>query len=130
MFTLNSKARYLIAGLWNTLFGYFCFIYLYIVMKDASPTVVIAIIANIVSISMAFLSYKLFVFQTKGNWINEYFKCYLVYGGLAIINILMNWAFLDYFDLSPWLSQAICIPITIVISYFSHLNFTFRKSST
>lgn len=83
--------------------------------------------ANILSITMSFASYKIFVFQKKGNWLNEYLRCYLVYGGVAVLNIVLSWIFIDRFKFSVWISQGICVPLAIIFSYYFHANFTFKK---
>lgn len=123
----NKELRYLVAGGWNTIFGYGIMVLLFKRLEGALGIIGVAVVANIFSITMSFLTYKIYVFKNKGNWISEYVKCYFVYGGLAAINIVMNWIFIDYFNLSIWISQGICIPVAVLISYFGHSKFTFKK---
>lgn len=129
MLKINKHLRYLLAGGWNTVFGYGIMIFLFKILSNFLNIVVIAIIGNFLSITMSFLTYKTFVFQKKGNWVYEYLRCYLVYGGLAILNIVMNWVFVDYFHISIWISQGICIPVAVLISYFGHSKFTFKNKN-
>ena len=72
--------RYLLAGGWNTVFGYATSVGLYALLADMLHITLIAGIASIVSITMSFLTYKIFVFKTSGNWLIEYGRSYLVYG--------------------------------------------------
>ena len=125
----NKKLRYLCVGGWNTLFGYTVMIFLYSVLSPHFHIVLIALIANILAITMSFLTYKIWVFKTNGNWIIEYCKCYFIYGGLALLNVALNWFFVDIVNLSIWISQAISIPIAVVISYLGHSRFTFKSST-
>ena len=122
----SSKLRYLIAGGWNTVFGYSLGVILFILLTDSVHTAFIAFICNLISMAMSFITYKVFVFRTKGNWIKEYFKACIVYGNVAIISIVVIWVLVDLVGLNIWISQALTIFVTVVISYFGHKKFTFK----
>jgi len=79
----TSKVRYLIAGVWNTIFGYSLGVVLFLLLTDAVHT--------------------------------------------AIISIFLIWFFVDVVGWNIWISQGLTIGITVLISYFGHKKFTFRK---
>jgi putative flippase GtrA len=122
---ISIKIRYIIGGLCNTLFGYFISLGLYQILSTHIHIIFIALFANILAITFAFLMYKLFVFQTKGNWINEYLKSYLVYGATAIFGTVLLWGLVDFLKIPFWLSQLGVMIVSIVISFMLHRNFTF-----
>lgn len=124
----DRRIRYILAGGWNTLFGYLCGVGLYYGFGGQVHVLIIGVVANILAITMAFLTYKLFVFRTRGNWLAEYFRTYLVYGTTAIIGIALLWLLVDGFGTPFWLAQGLAIVITVVISYLAHSRFTFRTS--
>ena len=124
----DNKLRYLLAGGWNTLFGYLCGVGLYYGFGGQVHVLIIGVVANILAITMAFLTYKLFVFRTKGNWLAEYFRTYLVYGTTAVIGIALLWLLVDGFGTPFWLAQGLAIVITVVVSYIAHSRFTFRTT--
>lgn len=119
--------RYLYVGTWNTIFGYVTGVLTYKLINDISNVIIVGIVSNIISISMSFLTYKIFVFRTSGNWLREYLKCYLVYGIMALLSIFMLWIFLDLLQINIWLSQGLIILATTAISYTSHKKFTFNS---
>jgi putative flippase GtrA len=123
----TQRMRYLLAGGWNTFFGYTASIVIYSLLSNRLHVVEIAVLGNIIAITMAFLTYKLFVFQTKGNWLREYFRSYLVYGGMALVGIGLLWIMVDGLHIPFWQAQGLVILLTVVISYFGHSRFTFRK---
>jgi len=124
---LDKKgSRYLIIGGLNTLFGYFCGILLYYFFIKKIDIIFILIISNILSITFSFLTYKLFVFKTPGNWLKEYIKCYVVYGSASVIGISMTWFFLDIIGINIWFSQAISTLMVIFFSYYGNSKFTFK----
>ena len=125
----SPRLRYLVAGGWNTVFGYITSVILYSLLSPRWHVVVISVLANILSISMSFISYKLLVFRTKGHWLNEYLRSYLVYGGMALVGTGLLWLFVDGIHLRFWLAQGIVIVSTVCISYLGHKHFTFNKNT-
>jgi len=99
----SQQRNFLIIGIVNTIFGYFTGIFVY------------------------FLLFKFFVFKTiNSNWLKEYFKGYVVYGVKAVISIFILWLSINKFELNIFVSQAIAILVTTIITYKGHKNFTFK----
>jgi putative flippase GtrA len=126
---LTEKKRYLIAGIGNSVFGYSVGLMLYESFSLRFHIIVISVIANILAISFAFLTYKIFVFKTQGNWVSEYIKCYLVYGGAAVFGTALIWLFVDFFKIPFWISQAVVMGLTMIFSYIMHRVYTFTNVS-
>ena len=124
----KQSLRYLLAGGWNTVFGYGIGVGLYTILSSQLHVAVIAAIANILAITMSFLTYKLFVFKTTGNWLSEYGRSYLVYGSMALLSIILLWAMVDYLGVDIWYAQALVILLTVGVSYLGHKFFTFRSN--
>lgn len=123
----NKKVFYLLAGGFNTIFGYGAGILFYFLFKNIVNTLIISLVANIFTISTSFLIYKLFVFKTKGNWLDEYLKSFLVYGSITIKAIILMVILVDYCHIPFWLAQALAMLIIIIVSYIGHNRFTFNK---
>ena len=124
----KQSLRYLMAGGWNTVFGYGIGVGLYTILSSQLHVAVIAAIANIFAITMSFLTYKLFVFKTTGNWLSEYGRSYLVYGSMALLSIVLLWAMVDHLGMDIWYAQALVILLTVGVSYLGHKFFTFRSN--
>ncbi len=125
--TQGQKLRYLLVGGWNTLFGYVAGPAIYYGLQGEMHVVLVGAIAYAMSITMAFLTHKLFVFRTKGRWLSEYLRSYVVYGGTAAIGIIALWGLVDGMGVPFWFAQALIVSITVVISYFGHSKFTFGR---
>jgi putative flippase GtrA len=87
LFPGGQFVRYLCVGIFNTLFGYFCYALILTILNAALPsrllylTVVVASVLSMpLNITAAYLGYKFFVFRTKGNYLGEWLKCFAVYG--------------------------------------------------
>lgn len=122
----REKQRFLLAGAWNTLFGYVCGLAIYHLLAETTSIIVIGALGSILSISMAFVTHKLFVFRTKGNWLSEYLRCYLVYGGGALVGIALLFLFVEILAVEFWLAQLWVILIGVAVSYLGHSRFTFK----
>ncbi len=128
-FMASTKGRFLAAGVWNTVFGYLITILMYILLSTRFHTISIAIFSSVVAITNSFLVYKFFVYKTRGDWILEYMKCYLVYGASGLLGAGLLWLFLDRMNLGIWMAQAAAQILTFLITYFAHKNFTFKVSA-
>jgi putative flippase GtrA len=124
----NKKSRYLFIGVLNTVIGYSIGIFIYQTLAQNFNIFLIGLVANVLAISISFCNFKLFVFKTKGNWLSEYLKAYIVYGGNALISICLLWFFIEQLSLNIWFVQLIIIVLTTMISFIGHRQFTFGKS--
>lgn len=122
----DKRFRYLAAGGVNTVFGYGVGLLFYELLRARMHILVICTISTIVCITFSFLTYKLFVFCTKGNWIKEYLRCYIVYGGSSLIGIFSMWCLVDGLHIPFWLAQLIIICLTVAVSYMGHKKYTFE----
>lgn len=123
----DRRLRYLLAGGWNTVFGYGVGVILYLALSSRLHVVVIGALANVLSITMSFATYKIFVFRTRGGWLVEYIRSYVVYGISGVLGIGLLWAAVSVLRLDIWLAQAFTILVGVVISYVGHALFTFRR---
>lgn len=126
-FLEDEKVRYLLAGASNTMCGYFLGVGAYIWLEKWIHIVYISILANALAITISFLTYKIFVFRTPGNWLKEYLKIYLVYGLTAIIGTLLLWLFVDSFGINIWFAQGMTLFFVFSFSFFLNRNFTFKR---
>ena len=87
LFPAGQFLRYLGVGIFNTIFGYICFVVVLTMLNAILPahllylTVVLAsILSTPLNITVAYFGYKFLVFRTKGNYLGEWLKCFAVYG--------------------------------------------------
>lgn len=121
-----SSLKYLIAGTANTIFGYTFSLILYYNYISYFNIIIILILNNFISISFSFLTYKIYVFRTKGNWLSEYLRCYVVYGFTALVSSTILWILVEIYDIQYWFAQLFSVISIIIISFLLHKNFTFK----
>ena len=140
IFPTAEVVRYILVGVWNTLFAYllysgFVFFYGHFLPHRYLPlTVVIAAVsAKPIGITMSFFCYKHFVFRTQGNYLREWLRCFAVYGVGMLPEIialpLLTRLFLTFtltHRPAPYLAGAVITVFTATLSYFGHKKFSFR----
>lgn len=122
----RREVRYVIAGGWNTAFGYGLFCGLYFLFHRFLHYMVIAVANSVIAITMAYITYKLFVFRTKGNFLREYIKFYAVYGVSTLIGLVVLALCVEILGLHPYAGQAVVIVVGVMVSYVGHSRITFR----
>lgn len=123
----QQKTLYLFVGGWNTLFGFITYSLFYYFLSDTVHYLILLIPVNIISITNAYICYKLWVFKTVGNYLREYLRFYFVYGIGFIINLLLMAVLVELIYLNPIAAQAITAIVTVIISYLGHKNYSFKS---
>jgi putative flippase GtrA len=138
-----QSIRFLVIGGGNTLFGVantFLVLRLFLLLEPGRPKLMgtIAMAASsIVNIGFSFLTYKWFVFRTKGNYLREYLRSLTIYLPSLALNtfliaplsvLLHRWT--GYDRGSVYLAMGIILTVTIVFSFFGHKHVSFRQDGT
>jgi putative flippase GtrA len=124
----REKINYLVAGTWNAAFGYSSFVILYFLFSARVHYMFLWVISNVLSITNAYISYKFFVFRTKGNYLREYLRFYVVYGSSMLLGFVLMPISVEVFHVHPAIAQAGIMAITVVISYLGHKHFSFKRN--
>jgi putative flippase GtrA len=122
---LWQPVLYLIVGGWNTLFGVGLYALLYFLIGHRINYFVLMIPCNILAITNAYFCYKLFVFRTRGNWLREYLRFYLVYGAAILIGMALVVLFVQVFHMHPVLANILTTGLTVVCSFIGHKRISF-----
>lgn len=131
----SQFARYILVGGVNTIFSYGFYALLTWSFRRLGPNsyMYAAVISNFVAISEAFLAYKWFVFRTHGNYLREWLRCFVVYGGSSIFGLValpVAVTFLRHLlsrpGQAPYVGAAIVMMAGVLSSFFGHRNFSFR----
>ena len=130
--------RYLLVGAWNTLFGYGSFAFFTLLLNPvmAHGYVLALVISNLLSITVAYIGYKWFVFKTKGNYVREWIRCVAVYSGGIVFGVLalpvLVWVIrhnTGFFAEAPYIAGAFLTAFVAVYSFLGHKKFSFRPLS-
>lgn len=122
-------SRYLVSGAWNTAFGYAAFALLAAWLVPRVHYLLVAAVANVLAITNAYVVHKVLVFRTKGNYLREYARYYVVYGATAVGGLALLALFVNGFGLNLYLAQACALGVQTVASFLGHRRFSFSAPS-
>jgi putative flippase GtrA len=131
--THEEKLRFLVVGVWNTLFS----TGVLWVLEHAIPHDPNSILAKqliltlvwVIAVTQNFFTFKLLVFRTKGNWLREYMRMYVTYSATFVVQSVLVQSISAYFHASLFIANIPVIFIVTILSYMGHKYFTFRGSS-
>jgi putative flippase GtrA len=128
--------RYLAVGMVNTAFGYGSYAILTALLTPhlRAGYMYASAISSVLGITFSFLTYKWFVFRTRGNYLREWGRCFVVYGGtiligLALLPVLVTLVELaiDEKWLAPYLAGALVLATQVVSGFIGHRKYSFRQ---
>lgn len=122
--------RFLLVGGYNTVFGYILFSILYYMMEDSLHYSIILLISSFIGILNNFIVFKIFVFNTKGNWLKECLFTYASYSFIYPVNLLLLFVTTNFFHLSAYFGQGIATVTIPIITYFTLKKFAFKNKKS
>jgi putative flippase GtrA len=84
-------------------------------------------IAQVASLSVAYLTQKMLVFRTRGNYFREFIKFAAFYMGNFFIIAIILPVLVEIFHQNPIVAQFILSLGIIFVSYFWHSRVTFKQ---
>jgi putative flippase GtrA len=123
---MDRKLRFLLVGAWNALFSYVSAVFVFMLLSPYLEVLVISILTNVLAITMSFSMNKFFVFCTKGSWLKEYMRSYIVYGSNIVLGIFGFWLLVGILHVSVWISQGVLVLIGVLLAYVGHNKITFK----
>ena len=122
----NTPVRFIIAGGYNTAFAYVLLAVLYYSFSNKVHYIFILVFSTAVNITNAYIVHKFFVFKTKGNYIREYLRYYVIYSVPIGIGLVFFPFCIEILKMNFYVTQALLTFVTVIISYFGHKHVSFR----
>ncbi len=132
----QKKARFVLVGVWNTIFGYLVFVaFDYLFEQYLSPRYIAymsaSVIANIIAVTNAYFFHKHLTFKSKakgGAAFREYLRFYATYLFSFIVSLILLPAFVEFLKFDPKIAAAVITLLLTVFSYIGHNRFSFRQT--
>jgi putative flippase GtrA len=119
--------RYVLVGIWNTIFGYGVFALLQLTLGDSINYVFLLAIAQVVGTLNAFVGYRLLVFKVQGSVLRDLARFSTVYVGAFVVNLAALPLLVEVAGVPVLIAQAAVVGATVIVSYFVHRGFSFRR---
>ncbi|MHB1700951.1 MAG: GtrA family protein [Acidobacteriaceae bacterium] len=125
----ETKARFLVAGGLNTLFGLGFYPLTYLVLVPLrSHYMLLLVLSQVPCVTFSFLTNKLFVFKTTGSYAREYTKFAAYYASIFAVNLAVLPVLVEAAAMKPIWAQTLFSVVTIAASYFWHSRITFSSA--
>ena len=124
----EEKLRFLAVGGWNTLFSYGMLWILDSLLHARLHYTLILTLNWVIGVTQNLFTFKLLVFRTKGNWLKEYLRSYVVYAGGFLLNLAIVAAIMEIWHPRLVIAQLPALVVVTVISYVGHKYFTYRTT--
>jgi len=122
---VKTTTRYLLVGLWNSVFG----VGIFLILSQSFPKLsdsLILLIAYVVSIVQAHFMQRKFVWSSKERYFQELVRFSGAYISQFVANLVLLQIFVRFVGLNRSASQVIIVLILTVVMYFVNKNGVFR----
>ena len=121
----QEKLRFLVVGMWNTVFGVGLF-NVFLLALGHQLYLVWFWVTWAISVWQSTATMKFLVFRTKGGYVRQVLRAYLIYLPAQGLATGILWAAVQLAHIPVPLAQLITIFVTTIFSYLGHKYFTFR----
>ena len=124
----EQGVRFVAVGAFNTVFGYGSFALMQLTLGEDVHYMVLLVAAWILNVLEAYLAYRYLVFKVRGAFFRALARFSLVYVGAFVLNLVALPVGVDVLGLPVLAAQAVVLVVTVVVSFFAHRTFSFRRS--
>jgi len=121
----HEKLRYVMVGIWNTVFAYFAFGVIYICFHEQLHYLVVSAMAHFMAVTNAFICQRWLVFKARTHWLGSYVRFNIVNLVILAFSLVSIAILVEFLHRSPLFSQVTVMMASIVIGYLLNRKFSF-----
>ena len=122
---MKTTTRYLLVGIWNSVFGVGIFLILSLSLPELSDSLIL-LISYLVSIVQAHFMQRKFVWSSTERYFQELIRFSGAYISQFVANLVLLQIFVRFIGLNRSVSQVIIVLILTVVMFFVNKNGVFR----
>ena len=122
---MKTTARYLLVGIWNSVFGVGIFLILSLSLPELSDSLIL-LISYLVSIVQAHFMQRKFVWSSTERYFQELVRFSGAYISQFVANLVLLQIFVRFIGLNRSISQVIIVLLLTVVMFFVNKNGVFR----
>ena len=119
--------RFVIVGVWNTIFAYLVFSGLYRLIGGGWGDLVVQFFACIINITQTFVMHRFVTYRSEGVWWREYLRFYVVYGLQGVLQAAFFFVFSTWLGYNGYITQLVLTALFTIVSYWGHKVYSFRQ---
>lgn len=125
-FKIHDAIRYLIMGTINAGIAYLIFVIALAILGKSHYQLCVALQWGL-STFTSYINQKFFVFNTRGNYIKEYCKCFTTWAVGYVLNAFIIEIMVKYTTINIYISEAFAMVIVAVFTYLIFKFICFKK---
>jgi putative flippase GtrA len=122
-----TQVRYVVIGLWNTLFGIGTFFFLWRITNESNYRLVL-FLSFCLSNFQSHFTQRFFVWKSKNRYIPELRRFFVSAIGFFILNLLLLTFLVEVFKHPPFEVQVFLTFAIVVLSYFFQKYAVFKQT--
>ena len=127
---LRSRGlRYVVVGLWNTIFGFLAFTVLLIAFSNALYLLAL-VIAQTAAVVQAHWTQRLFVWRSSAPYLAELVRFSTIYIVVLIANVVLLYGAVEWAGSPPLVTQYVIGGGLVLASYFAQRRWAFAAALT
>lgn len=119
--------RFVVVGVWNTVFSYLVFAVLYHFLGGGWGDVLVQIASAVIGITNAFVFHRLITYRSHGIWWREYLRFYVVYGVQVALQTGCFLVCSTWIGMNGYFTQLILTLVCTACFYWVHKRYSFCK---
>jgi putative flippase GtrA len=131
----KTKIKFVLVGVWNTIFGFLVFVILYKLFKkifnlDYFAYTSAQILGTFLAVVNAYICHKYLTFQSKvkgRKMIFEFLRFSTTYSVIFLLGLIIMPFLVEVLKIYPIVAGIILNIIVVFTSYFGHSRFSFNK---
>lgn len=123
-----QQVRFVLVGGYNTVISYALYALILWCTNEKSPQLAL-FFSFLISTVHNFFTHKIYVFNTKGNYLKEYPKCLFTWSTSYFFNTLLLAFFTKILNINPYLAQLFSATIVAINTYIWLKYFAFNRKS-
>jgi len=124
-----ESLRFLVVGAFNTLLGFGAFVLIQFLIGKWIGEVLVLLLAHLSASSIAFVTHRRITFRVSGNLLIDFVRFQSVYIVPIGINLVVLPLLVRVAGMNVYLAQGLITIATVVVSYFGHKYFSFRRKT-
>lgn len=125
----DQRIAFLLVGVTNTVIGTVWFVVFQQLLQARLGYIVVLLCAHVAAVLCAFVLYRRFVFRVTGHVWRDLARFEVVNLSALAFNLVTLPLLVELAGLPVLLSQLLITGVTMLISFFGHRGFSFRRSS-
>lgn len=122
----HQQLRFVLAGVWNTAFGYLAFLIAYAAIGGGLGSVPALLVGYAIALPQSYTVQRYLVFRSRSAWRGQFLRFATANTVVFVANLLLLPVVIALSQADPRIIQAFFVGFSTIASYLAHKHFSFK----